>query len=232
MNYFQELAAKYDAWFDTPHGSYVRRFEHEMIMDLTCAKPGMKILDVGCGTGIYTCELLKQGATVTGIDISPEMLDIARWKTAGYGERVSLIQADAAALPFADNEFDMVVSITAMEFFQNPCACLHEMHRVLRPGGHMVVATLNSKSLWAMQRRIKSWFRRTIFSNANFYSIGDLRRFLQPHTISAWRGGIFVPPFAPSALIKRPDVLERWCQQVMPAYGAFIVVRVEKNPGH
>jgi ubiquinone/menaquinone biosynthesis C-methylase UbiE len=230
MNYFQELAAKYDAWFRTEHGQYVLKYEHETIMQLANVTAGTRTLDVGCGTGIYTQELLKQGATVIGIDVSPEMLDIARYKTQDYGDRISFMQADAAALPFSDNTFDQVISITAMEFFEQPRSCLHEMYRVLKPGGRMVVATLNSLSLWAVQRRIKSRLRKTIFSNTWFYSIYNLQDMLHPYAIKEWRGAIFIPPFFPRYLINQPDGLERWCQKHIPAYGAFIVARVDKNP--
>jgi ubiquinone/menaquinone biosynthesis C-methylase UbiE len=71
-NYFQELAAKYDAWFATPHGSYVHRFEREAVLALAAPAPGMAVADIGCGTGIYTDELCQAGATVTGVDISPK----------------------------------------------------------------------------------------------------------------------------------------------------------------
>jgi ubiquinone/menaquinone biosynthesis C-methylase UbiE len=227
-NYFRQLAAKYDAWFSTPHGTYVQSYEHAMIMDLAEVKSGMKIADIGCGTGIYTRELCAKGALVTGVDISPEMLAIAAEKTGEYSAQVNFVEGDAASLPFDDNSFDMVFSITAMEFFEQPRICLHEMHRILRPGGHMVVATLNSVSLWAVQRRLKSWFEQTIFSHAQFHSIADMRRYLNPLAISAWRGGIFVPPFAPECIMKKRDAIEKWGQRHFPYFGAFIVVRVDK----
>lgn len=229
MNYFQELAAKYDAWFQTPHGQYVYRYEREMILDLAEVQKNMYVADVGCGTGIYTNEFCAAGARVVGIDISPEMLAIAAEKNKAWGNRVSFVTADAAALPFPDNAFDMVVSITAMEFFEEPRLCLHEMYRILRPGGRMIVATLGNLSLWSIERRIKTWFKRTIFSHTRFYSIRDIARLLDPITISDWRGGIFIPPFAPSTLIRRPDKLERWGQKWIPALGTFLVVRVDKK---
>lgn len=227
-NYFRQLAAKYDAWFKTPHGKYVQSYEHAMIMDLAEIQSGMKIADIGCGTGIYTRELCAKGAIVTGVDISPEMLAVAAEKTKDYASQVRFVEGDAATLPFRDNDFDMVFSITAMEFFEEPRACLHEMHRILKPGGHMVVATLNSLSLWALQRRLKTWFKQTIFSHAHFYSIADMRRLISPLIISNWRGGIFVPPFAPDWIIKNCDKIEKWGQRHIPYFGAFIVVRIDK----
>jgi ubiquinone/menaquinone biosynthesis C-methylase UbiE len=227
-NYFQELAAKYDAWFATPHGRYVHRYEREAVMALAAPVPGMTVADIGCGTGIYTGELLQAGARVTGVDISPEMLAIAAARTARHGDAVAFLQGDAAALPFAAGSFDMVTSITAMEFFADPRACLQDMYRIVRPGGRLVVATLGSLSPWSWQRRLKTLFKKTVFRHATFHSIADLRAYLAPHKISAWRGTIFVPPFAPEALIRHPDPFERWCQRNIPSMGAFIIVRVDK----
>lgn len=228
MNYFQELAKKYDAWFHTLHGQYVYKYESQMINRLLNLTPGAYVLDVGCGTGIYTQELLSKGARVVGVDISPEMLAIAEYKTHLHEDRVSFLEADAAKLPFPDNHFDVVISITAMEFFQQPRECLQDMYRVLRPGGHMVVATLNSNSLWALQRRLKACMTKTIFSNAKFYNIGDIKAMMHPYAVSKWEGGIFIPPFFPEWLIKRPDAFESWCQKHMPQCGAFVVARIDK----
>jgi ubiquinone/menaquinone biosynthesis C-methylase UbiE len=227
-NYFQELAAKYDAWFATPHGRYVHRFEREAVMALAAPAPGMTVADIGCGTGIYTDELLQAGARVTGVDISPEMLAIAAHRTARHGDAVTFLTGDAATLPFAAASFDMVTSITAMEFFADPRACLQDMYRIVKPGGRLVVATLGSLSPWAWQRRLKTYFKKSVFRHATFHSLTDLKTYLAPHAITAWRGIIFVPPFAPAALIRHPDPFERWCQRNIPSLGAFLVVRVDK----
>lgn len=228
-NYFRKLAEKYDAWFETLHGRYVEFYEHEMVMSLAEVKPNMKIADIGCGTGKYTEKLCRLGANVIGIDISPEMLEIATNKTSTYRDKVTFMLGDAAELPFEDNYFDMVFSITAMEFFSKPRQCLHEMYRVLRPGGCMIVATLNSLSLWAIQRRLKAMFVGTIFSHAQFYSIYDIKEMMKPYKISEWRGGVFIPPFASDWIIGKPEQLERMGQKLIPQLGAFLVVRVDKQ---
>lgn len=228
-NYFQELAAKYDAWFATPHGRYVQRYEREAVMELAAVTPGLEVADIGCGTGIYTGELLAAGARVVGVDISPEMLAIAAAKNEEYGDAVRFLAGDAAALPFADGSFDMVTSITAMEFFSKPADCLQEMYRVVKPGGRLIVATLGSLSPWSWQRRLKTFFRRTVFRHAHFYGIGDIKAMLAPHPVTAWRGTVFIPPFAPAGLIQNPDTFERWCQKHIPSMGAFLAVRVDKG---
>ncbi len=219
MNYFQELAAKYDAWFATPHGQYVFRHEREIIMELLDIIPGIYTLDIGCGTGIYTNELCEAGARVVGVDISPEMLAIAADKNRQHGDSVSFLTADAAALPFADNSFDLVTSISAMEFYERPRESMQEMVRVLKPGGHMVVATLNSLSPWSLQRRIKSLLKRTIFTPARFYSIYDVRDFLAPHPIPPGGAASSCRRLPPRDLSTVPMVSSAGASAIFPRWG-------------
>ena len=97
-----------------------------------------RVLDVGCGTG----ELLKAisfavpEARLAGIDVSLEMLKIARSKSSGS---VDMREGCAEALPFEDGVCDVVVSSSAFHFFRYPAAALTEMHRVLRVGGRIVL---------------------------------------------------------------------------------------------
>ena len=96
------------------------------------------VLDVACGTGDMVVELMKQGCSVTGVDISEEMLDIARLKVKG--ER--LMVADVESLPFEDNTFDAVTCAFGVRNFVHLEKGLNEMLRVLKPGGTMVILEL------------------------------------------------------------------------------------------
>jgi arsenite methyltransferase len=105
------------------------------------AAPGERILDVGCGPGFYLPELLEQvGPTgsVTGVDASPQTLELARRRTQGH-DNVALHLADATALPVPDDGFDAALSVQVLEYVADPDAALAELHRVLRPGGRLVV---------------------------------------------------------------------------------------------
>lgn len=100
------------------------------------------VLDVATGTGRMTLSLLRQLAFdghVIGLDLSREMLDIARGKTQRYAGRATLIRQDATSLPFADESFEAVACVEALEFLTDPTATLAEMVRVLRPGGSFLV---------------------------------------------------------------------------------------------
>ena len=100
--------------------------------------PTAKVLDVACGTGDMAVELLKKGCTVTGVDLSEEMLAIARQKT----ETATWIMADAEELPFAEGEFYAVTCAFGVRNFVHLEAGLREMLRVLRPGGKLVILEL------------------------------------------------------------------------------------------
>lgn len=102
------------------------------------------ILDVGCGVGGSTLYLAsKYQATATGITLSPVQAARAttRAQTAGLAEHVGFQVADALAMPFADNSFDLVWSLESGEHMADKGQFLRECCRVLRPGGRLIVAT-------------------------------------------------------------------------------------------
>ena len=114
---FDEWPEVYDRWFTTPIGSLVRKYEAELMLDLLKPKQGEIILDVGCGTGIFTTDILSSGSQVIGLDISLPMLIQAKKKLKEYPFRIIL--ADMLNLPFPEGSFDKVVSVTALEFIED-----------------------------------------------------------------------------------------------------------------
>ncbi len=148
---FDEWPERYDRWFTTPIGKLVKEIEAGLILELLDPGPEEKILDAGCGTGIFTLDFLDRESQVVGLDISDQMLKHAIKTTSGHS--FSKIQGDMISLPFKDNSFDKSVSITALEFVADAKSAIDELVRVTRPGGYIVVATLNSLSSWATRRR-------------------------------------------------------------------------------
>ncbi len=110
------------------------------------ANPGERVLDIGCGTGSLTLLCAARGGEVTGIDISLQMLDIARTKVAvaGLEERVELMEMSAVDLDdeFSAQTFDVVVSSLVFSELSDDERrfTLRECHRLLRDGGRLVVA--------------------------------------------------------------------------------------------
>jgi ubiquinone/menaquinone biosynthesis C-methylase UbiE len=170
---FDEWPERYEQWFMTPIGKLVRKTEVDLVMDFLKPSAGEKILDAGCGTGIFTTDFLAEGAKVVGLDISQPMLKAARRKTADYD--FSAVRGDMGYLPFKDNSFDKAVSVTALEFIEDGKGAVSELFRVTRPGGWVVVATLNSLSPWAARRKAKTLHgQRHILEDAFYRSPEDL----------------------------------------------------------
>jgi ubiquinone/menaquinone biosynthesis C-methylase UbiE len=170
---FDQWPERYEEWFSTPIGRLVRETECGLILEMLQPAEGDKILDAGCGTGIFTLDYLAAGAEVVGLDISAPMLAAAVRKTAGYP--FTAVRADMVRLPFADGTFDKAVSVTALEFIADGRKALNELFRVTKPGGVVVVGTLNSLSPWAERRRAKTQVgQRHILEGAFFRSPEEL----------------------------------------------------------
>ncbi|MCA9878610.1 MAG: methyltransferase domain-containing protein [Thermomicrobiales bacterium] len=132
-------AAIYDAWFVPVLFAPVA----EQMVAGTALPPQARVLDVGCGTGIVArtvaARLRGQGA-VTGLDLNPAMLAVARQAADAAGMAITWVQGDAQALPFPEASFDLVFCQQAIQFLPDRAAAVAEMHRVLAPGGEVAVA--------------------------------------------------------------------------------------------
>ncbi len=104
---------------------------------------GERVLDVACGTGVITRAAAEQvGATgsVTAVDVAPDMLEVARSIPAA-GAPIEWYEADAASLPLTDASCDVALSQLSLQFFEDRAGALAETHRVLAPGGRVVINT-------------------------------------------------------------------------------------------
>lgn len=100
-------------------------------------QPGERVLDVGCGTGIvarYASE--RVGNTVAGLDINPGMLGVAR-QTASDNNKFEWYEASAEEIPLPDKSFDVVLCQLSLQFVPDKLRALHEMYRVMVPGGRL-----------------------------------------------------------------------------------------------
>ena len=170
---FDERPEAYDSWFTTPTGSLVKRYELELIMNLLKPKRSEAILDAGCGTGVFTFDILESGSRVVGLDISLPMLNRAGKKL--HGLPFQRVLGDIAYLPFTESSFDKVVSVTALEFIEDAKEAVGELLRVTKKGGTIVIATLNSLSPWASRRMAEAKKTHTLFEKVIFRSPDELR---------------------------------------------------------
>lgn len=215
---FDEWPEKYDQWFTTPIGSLVKKYESELILSFLKPAPGEMILDAGCGTGVFTSDIIVFGSQVIGLDISFPMLRLAREKSGGG--RFLPIQGDISTLPFRAESFDKVVSVTALEFIDNAKSAVAELFRVAKKGGVVVVATLNSRGPWAARRKEEARKGHSIFSEAVLRSPEDLLS-LSPVKGTVGTAIHFGKEYSPEKAVEA----EREGQTVGSMAGAFAAVR-------
>lgn len=114
----------------------------EIIQDLgpvlvaaSAVQPGQRVLDVAAGSGNVAIPAALAGASVVASDLTPELFEAGRWLAADRGAELEWQQADAEALPFAEDEFDTVLSCVGVMFAPHHQASADELVRVCRPGG-------------------------------------------------------------------------------------------------
>ncbi len=114
---------------------YVRQF-----VDLS----GLKVLDVGCGGGVFSEALAQQGATVTGIDLAEDSLEVAKLHL--YESQLDITYLQTSVETFADQHpegFDVVVSMEMLEHVPDPQSVVNACAQLLKPGGWLFLSTIN-----------------------------------------------------------------------------------------
>jgi ubiquinone/menaquinone biosynthesis C-methylase UbiE len=123
---------------------------YKSVKDLV--KPGMQVLEIGCGTGYHSGVVLSQEASVTGIDISEECLRVCAKKHPNF---YSLIKANMEEIPLPDSSFDAIVIFGSLSY-GDPKKVKQEVFRLLKSGGHLIVKdTLNHNALFRFNRWIE-----------------------------------------------------------------------------
>ena len=151
QEFFDKLAVEWDLMFTAED---MERLSH--IVDQQSVEEGMNILDLGCGTGILFDMLRRKvgdNGSITGVDFSFEMAQKAL-RNFPFSN-VNVIDTDATSLPFTDSLFDMVTAFSAFPHFSNQQQALDEAHRVLKPGGKIVIIHLvSSKEVSELHHKI------------------------------------------------------------------------------
>jgi ubiquinone/menaquinone biosynthesis C-methylase UbiE len=134
VDFFDRIAPVYDTWAGGQHGRVAAR-----LVDLAAPAKNEQVLDVGTGTGLVAHLVASRVSPglVIGIDLSPNMLSIAR---SGGAKNTQFVGMAAEHLVFRPATFDLVTMGEALAYLADPTTALEEAHRVLRPGGRLAVS--------------------------------------------------------------------------------------------
>jgi SAM-dependent methyltransferase len=196
----------YAKWRASGIGAITEQLQRRLILALLGDVRGRDVLDVGCGDGDLAIELWRRGATVTGIDASPEMVEAAMARAKRNGADISFMVGEAVSIPFDPKRFDVVVAVTILCFVENAAPVFREIGRVLRPGGVLVIGELGKWSLWAAARRVRAWFGSQLWRRGRFRSASELRSLANGAGLVAGpvHGAIYYPRWRWAARLSAP----------------------------
>ena len=176
--FYDHHAADYESKFDKPLASRVKKMEEDAILDFLFRHfpPEGRLLELGCGTGIFTLPVAGRGYDLTALDISQKMLDESRRKLEAAGvANVSLLKADVDDLPELE-PFNAVFGIGLLEYLDSPETFVKKAAELLRTGG-VACFTGPTLSLNGLIYRAVSRFRKRI--HMQLFTGGRLRRLFE-----------------------------------------------------
>ena len=201
QNFWKAAAEGYDEWITN---DFQDQYEVNWNILTKYIDPTLRVLDVGCGPGDLSIRISQQCHEVWGVDVTPEMIQIAEKKVALEPANVNFEQADACDLPFENHCFDTVMSVNALQTMIQPEMALKEMNRVLKPGGELLLITYcygdstlsDNESLvdWAVKYRTQAvWqtFKVTQLSDllqANGFEVVEADRIWEEPVVAFLRG--------------------------------------------
>jgi demethylmenaquinone methyltransferase/2-methoxy-6-polyprenyl-1,4-benzoquinol methylase len=150
---FSMIARRYDLLNDLQSFGLHRRWK-QRVAELAAVRPGDLALDLCCGTGDISFALAQRGAEVTGLDFSPQMLEVAEMrrqkKSKLKTQKLKFLHSDAQQIPFPENSFDIVTVGYGLRNLTSWERGLEEMRRVARPGARLIVLDFGKppNALW------------------------------------------------------------------------------------
>lgn len=142
----QWLFGAWSKFYDNPvaQRAFYRRI-HRRLRQRWQPVPGERVVDVGCGTGVFLRELCREHEelVLTGLDLSADMLARARRPVPGArSDAPSFVEGSVFSMPFGDGAFDTALNTISCHFYDDQVAAFREVARVLRPGGRLLCAAM------------------------------------------------------------------------------------------
>lgn len=154
--FFEQKRFVFDRWapsYDFILTTVFYQAVHKRLLEYVDLPANGQILDLGCGTGRLLERIVEEfpNTHATGLDLSPEMLNQAK-KRNKYPEKISFVQGNVEAMPFAENSFDAIFNTISFLHYPNPEIVLAEIKRVLKPGGRYYLADYTDR--WATEPKL------------------------------------------------------------------------------
>ena len=151
---------------------------------------GLRILDVGCGGGLLTEPLQRLGANVTGLDASAEAIKAAKEHASVVGLDIDYRIGDLSSIPNELDQFDVVIASEVIEHVLDPQSFIEEIHKLISPGGKLIITTLNRSLVSLLGAKIfAEYFLKIVPVGTH-----DWRKFIKPSELNSMlRSARFTP---------------------------------------
>jgi len=205
--YYDHESAVYD---DNRYGSIAgQRVDafHKRVLDELLVRElerDSSVLEMGCGTGRLLAHLLKYDLRLSGADMSPGMLDVARRRLGGHADRIALHESLANELPFPDASLDAVYSILVINLIPDYSKAVREVGRVIKPGGIFVFNVPNLYSVYILGGMYVNLRGKTVGANDAGH------RYSHWFSSSEWRTTLTKSGFSVEQVLGQPPWLRTY----------------------
>ncbi|MEM9719033.1 MAG: methyltransferase domain-containing protein [Bacteroidota bacterium] len=228
---YEKLADRYNALIDhKPHNAY---YDRPNTLGLLPEVKGKAILDAACGPGKYAEILLEQGASVTGFDISPQMIQLAQQRNEGRG--TFLVHDLCSPLEMFESEsFDIVICALALQYVKNWTTVIQEFYRVLIPRGKLIVSIehpifqynyFHSTQYFDIEHVASDWKGFGIPVKVHSY-----RRSLTDCLLPLTNNGFYIDKLVEPLPTKEFEAIDPRRYKKLMKFPSFLCIRAEKRP--